>query len=65
MTKMEKAKGWIKISPNGDTTRGESRALQIVFEFFVPERMGIIDYPWLLPKIRKRTAKNNSTQRER
>ena len=42
--KWRKAQGWLKVAPNGDAVRGGSRALQITFGFFVPERMGIIDY---------------------
>ena len=39
-----KARGHLKVEPNGDAIRGGSRTLQIIFGFFVPERMGIIDY---------------------
>lgn len=42
--KWNKAEGSVTISPNGDAVRGDSRALQILFSFFVPDRMGIIDY---------------------
>lgn len=42
--KWKKASGHVNVAPNGDSFRGESRALQILFGFFVPGRMGIIDY---------------------
>ena len=40
----KKAQGWVKIFPDGVASRGDSRALQLFFSFFVPEHMGIIDY---------------------
>lgn len=42
--KWRKARGHIKVEPSGDASRGPGIALQIMFGFFVPEKMGIIDY---------------------
>ena len=40
----KRAKGIVQIAPNGDAIRGDSLALQLIFGFFIPEKMGIIDY---------------------
>lgn len=42
--KWNRASGKVFVTPNGDARRDDSLALQILFTFFVPERMGIIDY---------------------
>lgn len=42
--KWRKARGHIEVKPSGNAGRGSSRALEIMFGFFVPEKMGIIDY---------------------
>ena len=42
--KWRKARGRIEIEPSGNASRGRSRALEIMFGFFMPEKMGIIDY---------------------
>ena len=42
--KWRKARGRIEVEPSGNAIRGPSRALEIMFGFFVPEKMGIIDY---------------------
>lgn len=39
-----RASGSVTINPNGHATRGDSLALAVLFSFFVPDRMGIIDY---------------------
>ena len=39
-----KAKGVVSVAATGRATRGNSLALQLVFGFFIPERLGIIDY---------------------
>ena len=39
-----KARGYVEVKPTGDANRGSSRALQVIFGFFVPEKLGIIDY---------------------
>ena len=39
-----KAQGLVKVAPDGQAMRGDSLALQLAFGFFIPDKMGIIDY---------------------
>ena len=41
--KWRKARGRIEIAPSGYASHGRSRALELMFGFFMPEKMGIID----------------------
>ena len=38
------AQGVLTVQPNGQATRHDGLALQLLFGFFIPEHMGIIDY---------------------
>ena len=42
--KWRTAQGVLTVQPDGQAVRHEGLALQLLFGFFIPEHMGIIDY---------------------
>ena len=40
----KKAQGFVRVATSGRAVRRDSLALQLLFGFFIPEKMGIIDY---------------------